>query len=355
MRPLALPAFFLLLLLLGSAFAAPPDEYPSVASRVFATHAPRAERGERAERGDPGAAAAARAFLGSLDEELGTACRLALDNPERHSWTNVPPSPGDGGARLGDLNAEQLRLLSELLACALSPDGYAKVRDIMLADDRLLRDGEPRAGFGAAEFRIVLFGEPTAAGLWALQLDGHHLALNLTFSGDRTAMSPSFIGTQPAAYRREGEEVVPLRGQVDGAFRLVNALDQEQRARAILSARRGRIAAGPGRDGFVPDPTGLSCADLDEDQRALLRGLLRQYVGVLPAASAQARMASLEGEIDAMVFAWSGPIDNPSDVSYRLQGPSILVEYACQDLGGNPLDHLHSMIRDPKNEYGAGF
>ena len=42
-------------------------------------------------------------------------------------------------------------------------------------------------------------------------------------------------------------------------------------------------------------------------------------------------------------------------VSYRLQGPSLLVEYACQNLGGDPLDHLHAMYRDPTNEYGAGF
>jgi hypothetical protein len=188
-----------------------------------------------------------------------------------------------------------------------------------------------------------------------LQLDGHHLGLNLTFEGGRTTMSPSFIGTQPSAYERDGEEIVPMRGEVDDAFELINALDEEQRAQAIVSSRRGRIASGPGRDGLVPEAVGLSCAGLDQEQRLILRRLLRQFVGDLPASAASARMEALKLELDAMVFAWSGPIDNPSDVSYRIQGPSVIIEYACQDLGGNPLDHLHSMYRDPQNEYGAGF
>ena len=33
----------------------------------------------------------------------------------------------------------------------------------------------------------------------------------------------------------------------------------------------------------------------------------------------------------------------------------MIIEYACQDLGGRPLNHLHSMYRNPENEYGAAF
>ena len=89
-------------------------------------------------------------------------------------------------------------------------------------------------------------------------------------------------------------------------------------------------------------------------QRELLLALLEGYVGHLPAADARRRMDQLSGEVDRMRFAWSGPVENPSDISYRLQGPSLLLEYACQDLGGDPLDHLHAMYRDPTNEYGGG-
>lgn len=94
-------------------------------------------------------------------------------------------------------------------------------------------------------------------------------------------------------------------------------------------------------------------------QRELLMHLMRAYLEDLPAPFAAARLKAIRDEFDELVFAWNGPVDGsqgtPADVSYRVQGPTVLVEYACQNLGGNPLDHLHSMYRDPTNEYGAGF
>jgi hypothetical protein len=146
-----------------------------------------------------------------------------------------------------------------------------------------------------------------------------------------------------------------MRGEVNYAFALMGSLSEEQRAKATLSPKRGRIAAGPGRDGHVPEPTGFKCSDMSDGQKALLKILVGEYVGSLPEPYAKKRMKQLEQELDQMVFAWHGPMDNPSDVSYRVQGPSLIIEYACQDLGGDPLDHLHSMYRDPTNEYGAAF
>ena len=351
MKKIALSTSFLLLLTLTLALVPPRDEHPSKASEVLATYTPRGITSP-----SPAAmAGAARAFLESLDDDLREQCALPLDSDERQRWTNVPPRAEEEGARLGDLNEEQLERASDLLAVVLSPQGYEKVRDILLADDRLLRDGRPRVGFGAENYWLVLFGSPSADEAWALQLDGHHIALNLTFVGERVGMSPSFIGTQPSRYERSGEEIVPLRGQVDEAFALAGSLTEEQRKQAVVSARRGRIAAGAGRDGVVPEPLGLPCSRLDEDQRAVLKKLLRQYVGDLPEPHATTRMQALEEEIDDMVFAWNGPMSNPSDVSYRVQGPSLIIEYACQDLGGRPLNHLHSIYRNPQNEYGAGF
>ena len=52
-------------------------------------------------------------------------------------------------------------------------------------------------------------------------------------------------------------------------------------------------------------------------------------------------------------FAWRGPYDPGSDASYHLYGPNLIIEFAGQDLGGDPAEHLHSIYRDPTNEYGA--
>jgi hypothetical protein len=237
----------------------------------------------------------------------------------------------------------------------LSRQGYEKARDIMLADDRLLRDGAPRLGFGVEHFWLVLFGEPSADGAWALQLDGHHLALNVALKGAGMSMSPSFLGAQPAAFERDGKRVAPLRGQIDTAFEFLAALSEEQRDEAVLGSQRAQLVTGPGHDGSMPDPVGLACRALDEAQRAKLRALLASYVDDLPRPAAEVRMRALVAEIDEMHFSWRGPTTSPGDISYRLQGPSLIVEYACQDLGGDPLDHLHSMYRDPTDEYGASL
>jgi len=36
----------------------------------------------------------------------------------------------------------------------------------------------------------------------------------------------------------------------------------------------------------------------------------------------------------------------------RVQGPTVIIEYAPQRLGGDVTMHLHSIYRDPTNDYG---
>lgn len=349
MSRIACCALFLALISLARGFGREAEEHPSEASRVLATYAPRAAEGVTAEA----RAGAAHAFIDALDDELRARCLFELESLERANWTNLPPGADEAGVRLGELDAKQLERACDLLAAVLSGPGYAKTRDILLADDRLLRDGAPRVGFGAENFWLLVFGTPAADGKWALQLDGHHLALNLAFDGERVSMAPTFLGAQPSAFEREGKPIVPLRTQVDSAFALIAALDDEQRAAAIVGPKRAQIEAGAGRDGFVPEPVGVACSTFDDAQRGVLDALLRAYVGDLPMQATVARMNTLASEFDQMHFAWWGPTENPSDVSYRLQGPTVLIEYACQGMGGNALDHLHSIYREPGNEYGA--
>ena len=36
----------------------------------------------------------------------------------------------------------------------------------------------------------------------------------------------------------------------------------------------------------------------------------------------------------------------------RIQGPKVVIEYAPQGLGGDLTNHIHTMYRDPTNDYG---
>ena len=75
----------------------------------------------------------------------------------------------------------------------------------MLGDDlRAIVDGEPNEGVGIEPFRVAVFGDPSATPQWAVQLDGHHVALNVTPDGEAYSLSPSFIGTYPQAFAVAG-------------------------------------------------------------------------------------------------------------------------------------------------------
>lgn len=53
--------------------------------------------------------------------------------------------------------------------------------------------------------------------------------------------------------------------------------------------------------------------------------------------------------------AWSGPTANGSAAYYRIQGPTLVIEYAPQQMGGDPTMHIHTIYRDPTNDYGKKF
>ena len=52
-------------------------------------------------------------------------------------------------------------------------------------------------------------------------------------------------------------------------------------------------------------------------------------------------------------FAWSGPKEEGSAAYFRFQGPTVIIEYAPQSVGGDPRKHIHTIYRDPANNYGA--
>jgi hypothetical protein len=137
---------------------------------------------------------------------------------------------------------------------------------------------------------------------------------------------------------------------------LLNALDENQRKKAILNYRVSDLVLGPGQDGKTIQPEGLQVSNMNEKQRAMLLEVIAEWVGIVHESAAAARMADLKAEISEMWFAWSGPATAApgSNITayYRIQGPHLVIEYSPQQLGGDPALHVHTMYRDPTNEYG---
>ena len=216
----------------------------------------------------------------------------------------------------------------------------------------------PVAAAGAAaspsaktEYYLAFVGTPSTTEPWMLQFGGHHLAINLTMGGSQASMTPSHPAAQPATYTVEGRTVRPLGAENDKAFALINALDNAQRSQAILNYRVADLVLGPGQDGRTIQPEGIRATALNASQQSMLLELIREWAGIMNDAYAEPRMAEIKANLPQTYFAWSGPTTNGSAAYFRIQGPTLVIEYAPQD----GVDHIHTIYRDPTNDYGAKF
>jgi hypothetical protein len=207
--------------------------------------------------------------------------------------------------------------------------------------------------FGKDEYYISFLGKPSATEPWMMQFGGHHLGLNITFVGEQATLAPSHVGSQPAIYEFEGKSVRPLGRETDKAFELVSSLDDAQRKQAVLGAEFHDLVLGPGRDGEMIAPEGVKGSDLTEKQQEMLLSLAGEWTGIINDAAAKAKMEDLKAHIAETWFSWSGPTEKGSAAYFRIQGPTVFIEYAPQRLGGDATKHIHTIYRDPTNEYGA--
>lgn len=213
--------------------------------------------------------------------------------------------------------------------------------------------------FGKDLYYFSFLGVPSETTPWMLQFGGHHLALNITIVGEQGILTPTLTGAQPGLYTAGGKTIRPLGQESDKALALLNALDETQRKQAILNYRVGNLVLGPGQDGKTIVPEGMKASAMNEKQRAMLLDVISEWTGIVHESAAAARMAQMKADLDATWFAWSGPttVQPGHNITayYRIQGPHLVIEYAPQGLGGDPANHIHTIYRDPTNDYGRGL
>ena len=301
--------------------------------------------------------AAANAFLDTLDDAQRGKVSFAFDDAaQRVRWSNLPVSMAEHrGLRMGDLKPAQRAGAMKLLSTVLSKMGYEKVMGIVESDEVLRKESSKGApAFGRDEYFISFLGKPSATEPWMIQFGGHHLALNITIAGERGVLTPSLIAVQPAKFILDGKTVRPMGRETDKALELVKALTEEQRKQAILGAQMRDLVLGPGHDGETIQPEGLKTSTLNDGQRKLLLELVSEWSGIIHDTAAEAKMREITANLAATWFAWSGPLE-AGKAYFRIQGPTVFIEYAPQKLGGDVTMHIHSMFRDPTNDYGKKF
>jgi hypothetical protein len=193
-----------------------------------------------------------------------------------------------------------------------------------------------------------------------VEFGGHHLGLNIVITGSHADITPSTIDVQPATFQDGAKTVRVLADENDKAFALVNDLDAGERQQAVLDHPVNLLALGPGHDGEVVAPVGLKASSMTPNQKAMLVDLICEWACIVAEPYAKPRIDEIKTGLDATYFAWSGPLTHKPDRNgasyFRIQGPTVWIEFSPEPGPHDPPEqHIHTVYRDPINEYGQRF
>lgn len=307
--------------------------------------------------------ASGQEYLATLATEQKAKAVLPYDTPQRVGWHFIPKEHRKG-LQIKDMNPQQRAAAFQLLRAALSQSGYDKTRKIMTLES-ILRELEKSRGSGPIRdperYYFTLFGEPSGAARWGLSVEGHHVSLNFVVEGPRlVASTPTFLGSNPAVVQHDVPGAPPrgtrvLAREESLGFELLEMLSAEQRRVAILSDKAPRDVRNPESAVSPPYATeGLCFAKMSKDQQQKLRDLIAEYAKNMPEAEEHRRLHEIEDAgYDRVYFCWEGA-DRPGiGHSYRVQGPTFLIEFVNNqpDAAGNPASHIHSVWRDPRGDF----
>ena len=345
---------------------------------------------------------AANNFLASLSTDQRAKAQIDFaDEAERTAWHYFPILRR--GLHMGEMDRNQERFAQKLVATGLSREGWVTTTTIMGLERTLdWIEGwtrEPNWWRDADFYFVTIFGQPDGKKPWGWRFDGHHVCLNYTIvDGQIVSPTPTFFGSNPGESALIGKySIRPLAGIEDLARQLMHELSTEQQAKALLSPTapndivtlnrpyvvdnsipapmpgvsdppsvlaqypsiesmmkdRGLTVADFDAVSYTKAPKGLAVANMSQSQREIMLALVGDYIHRMPEELAEIEMRKLQEQgIDNLHFAWAGGIERRQPHYYRLQAPRFLVEYDNTQNGAN---HIHSVWRDPLDDFGANL
>lgn len=302
-------------------------------------------------------AAAADAFLKSLSSGQLAKAQFTFDGEERYNWHFIPRSRK--GIPLEELSATQRNAALALLRLGMSDTGYQKATSI-IAHENILRDVEGRPAGDTyrnpENYYFSLFGNPGSDSIWGWRIEGHHISLNFSSNNNRIVSgTPGFFGANPAVVLsgpEKGKQI--LKDETELGFALLHSLTDQQKQKAVIDARApSDILTSASRKALIEDPRGILYGELSASQQQIFLQLLSIYIHRYTRLFAGAMLKEIEtAGLNNLRFAWAGAqqngIGNPH--YYRLQGPTIIIEY---DNTQNNANHVHTVVRDLKNDFGG--
>ncbi len=304
-----------------------------------------------------GMAAAADKFLMSLSEKQKNKIQFGFDDNERYNWHYVPKSRK--GLPLKELERAQYAAAMELLHSALSDTGFQKTIAIIQLEG-ILRGVEGRPENDdyrdTGKYYFSIFGNPATDSIWGWRLEGHHISFNFSaINNTIVSGTPGFLGTNPAIVLSGPEKgKYILKNETELGLELLRSLNADQAKKAIINNDApSEIITGSDRRAMIEHPEGVLYMELNSSQQKLFIQRLSIYVHRYTRLFAMNMMKEIEAAgLNNLRFAWAGGqqtgVGNPH--YYRIQGPTIIIEY---DNTQNNANHIHTVVRDLKNDFGG--
>lgn len=297
-------------------------------------------------------------FIRLLSKAQQAQTLFPFDTGERYHFAYVPRDDRKG-ISVNELNAAQRKALMALLGTALSEGAVKKVNDIMQLD-LVLKELEHRQENDhyrdPGKYFLTIFGVPAANTIWGWRFEGHHVAFN--FSADKkelVAGTPAFLGANPAIVLegpQKDKEV--MREETTLAFDLLHALSPEELQKAVVATKApAEIITGDHRNAMIEHPEGIRFNELSAAHQQLLLGLISVYVHRFTKLFADKMLKDIQQDgLDRLWFTWAGSTEHAlgKPCYYRIQGPGIIIEY---DNTQNNANHIHTVVRDLKNDFGG--
>lgn len=296
-------------------------------------------------------------FLQTLSEKQEIKIQFSFDDSERYDWHYIPKSRK--GLTLNEMNAEQRKAAMALLHTALSDTGFDKATSIMQLET-VLKEVENRPADDhyrdPGNYFFSIFGNPASDSVWGWRLEGHHISFNFSSRNNHLVSgTPGFFGSNPAIVLsgpEKGKQI--LKDETELGFALLHSLNEKQIEKAIINVNApSEIITGASRKAMIDDPKGILYSELTISQQKIFIQLLSIYIHRYTRLFAMGMMHEIEAAgLNNIRFAWAGAqqpgVGNPH--YYRLQGPTIIIEY---DNTQNNANHVHTVIRDLKNDFGG--
>lgn len=305
---------------------------------------------------------AANKLLDSVNADQKAKIAFDFDDKERTNWIFVPMQDKDRmptrkGLRLEEMNADQKQIVLDLLKTGTSESGFKSAVTIMSLES-ILHELEKNGAMvrNPDWYFVTIFGKPAKSGKWGWRIEGHHLSLNFTIiDGQVASATPAFFGANPAevkAGERKGEKTI---NDVDDLAReLFKSLDDEQKRTALQPKHFGEPTAHVPAE-KIGTPVGLSAEKMTAAQKEVLTKLLKAYVDRMPTDIANAQWKSVtDAGLDKATFAYTGGIGPGQPHTYRVQGPTFIVQFlnVQADSAQNPANHIHSAWREVPSDFG---